>query len=192
MPKLVYVQPVGKNLYLMTEVSAGHPDHGLPGEPGPTDPDYGVDEGAGPGHELPGRPPRPAQPLPPSWPGFPSTGPVFPGKPVDPGFGIPPGMVWWPVDPGFGKPVRPHPGHPDHGLPEPPTIPGVPDNTLPTTPPPTIPPNMILVIVRSPDGKWTWATVSAGTPPTPVQPIAPPPAQPDQGGPAPTPAPKTA
>jgi hypothetical protein len=66
-------------------------------------------------------------------------------------------------------------GHyPDHELP---TIPGVPDNTLPTTPPPQVPQDMVLVLVRTADGKWHWATVPAVSPPTTL-PEPPPTAQP--------------
>jgi hypothetical protein len=56
-------------------------------------------------------------------------------------------------------------GHPDQGLP---TIPGVPDNSLPTTPPPTPPTGMVVVIVRTADGKWHWAYMPSANVPTPL------------------------
>jgi hypothetical protein len=75
-------------------------------------------------------------------------------------------MVWWPVDPGYGKPVRPGHGHrPDNSLP---AIPGVPDNTLPTTPPPTPPAGMVVIMIRTADGKWHWAVIPAPSLPTPL------------------------
>jgi hypothetical protein len=95
----------------------GHPDQGLPGVDEPTDPDYGVDDGSDPGvdNELPAPPPgiwpplTPEQPWRPIDPGFghgrperPSTGPVVPGKPVDPDYGVPdlpPGSIWPPLPP---------------------------------------------------------------------------------------------
>lgn len=113
--KVAFIKPLGGGLYLIAPVSAGHPDHELPGLP----PEVG-------------------------------------GGPV-----VPPGT--WPP-----------PGHPDHDLP---TIPGVPDNSLPTTPPPTVPPGTYLVIGKGQDGKWKWATVT--TPPMvlpepmPTPPMAP-------------------
>jgi hypothetical protein len=66
------------------------------------------------------------------------------------------------------------PGHPDNTLPQ---IPGVPDNTLPTTPPPTVPAGMVVVMVRTSDGKWHWAAMPAPNVPTPL-PEPPPVAQP--------------
>lgn len=84
-----------------------------------------------------------------------------------------------------GGPIY-HPGHPDHGLPSHPAHPGnrppgsggggIPDNSLPSTPPPHVPPGTTLVLVRDPAGVWHYATLPAGTPaPTPVPPT------PDQG-----------
>lgn len=178
------------------DLPPGTPDQGLPGSPGhpstgpvrpgrpvdpgfgigpgyvwgilkPTDPGFGVDEGGTAG-QLP------------NWPGYPTTGPVWPGRPVDPGFGVKLPAFWWPVDPGYGIPAKP-PLHPDQELP---AIPGVPDNTLPSTPPPTVPAGMILVIVRGPDGNWGWGTVTSMPTPLPVPPMV-------GGGPAPTPSPKS-
>jgi hypothetical protein len=127
------ITPIGGDLYHVHIVEAGHPDQGLPGSPG--HPDQG----------LPGRPPHV------------STGPVWPGRPVDPGFGVPGGG-----------------GRPDQGLPG---NPNFPDNSLPTTPPPAIPPNTVLVMVRLPTGQWKYAAVQAGAAPTPL-PEPPPTAQP--------------
>lgn len=75
--------------------------------------------------------------------------------------------------------IRPFhlPASPGQGLPEPPAIPGVPDNTLPTTPPPQVAPGQTLVIVRTADGKWHWATVASPPvvlpEPMPTPPMAP-------------------
>jgi hypothetical protein len=146
---LAYIRPLGGNLYFVHKLEHRvDPGYGLPG--GGADPGYGLPEG---GH--------PAHPLPPSWPGYPTTGPVWPGKPVDPGYGVGGGAVWWPVDPGYGRPVRPP--RPDHELP---TAPGAPDNTLPSPPPAA--PGMVVVLVRTADGKWHYAMMPAATVPTPL------------------------
>jgi hypothetical protein len=92
---------------------------------------------------------------------------IHPISGVDPGYGIPGGMP----HPGTGLPGMPHPGH---GLPH---LPGIPDNSLPTTPPPHPPSNTILVLARDPAGVWHWATVPATTVPTPL-PVPPPTAAP--------------
>ena len=75
----------------------GHPDQGLPGSP--AYPDQGL-PGAPPGfwggsappypdQGLPGRPPHVGNRPPGSWGGeYPSTGPVRPGRPVDPSWGV--------------------------------------------------------------------------------------------------------
>jgi hypothetical protein len=60
-----------------------------------------------------------------------------------------------------GHPLPGQPGLPGHPLPRPPAFP---DNSLPTTPPPMVPPGTTLVLVRTPDGKWHWATTQM--PPT--------------------------
>lgn len=110
----------------------GRPDQGF----NPAYPDQGLPGGypGRPDQGLPGRPPRPANRPPGSFPGYPSTGPVRPGRPVDPSWGIPdapeiwpgtpdqpihlppvaglplppvdppPGTIWPPIDPGFGVP----------------------------------------------------------------------------------------
>jgi hypothetical protein len=89
----------------------GHPDQGLPPGEGPTDPDYGVDEGAGvwpdPGHPdigLPAPPPGIWPPLTPDHPWL----PLFPSQLPTPGgppptaehpIALPPGTVWPPLPP---------------------------------------------------------------------------------------------
>jgi len=94
---------------------------------------------------------------------------IQPVNPLDPGFGNGAG----PVDPGYGggHPGMPHPGH------ELPHLPGIPDNSLPTNPPPMVPAGSTLVLARTPDGKWHWATVPATTIPMPL-PVPPPTAAP--------------
>ena len=124
---------------------------------------------------------------------------------VDPGFGVPGGGG----DPGYGHPI--FGGHPDQGLPggRPPHVggrppgsgSGIPDQSLPPVPPPTLLPGYTLVMVRTADGKWHYATVAPGSPPprplpepippggAPDQGLPPQPVAPDQGLP-PTAAPK--
>ena len=80
------------------------------------------------------------------------------------------------VDPGYGVPApRPRPGHdlPGQGRP------GIPDNELPSTPPPTLLPGYTLVMVRGPDGKWKYAAINPGTPPPRPLPEPTPPNRPD-------------
>ena len=132
---------------------------------------------------------------------------------VDPGFG---GGRPGGVDPGWGLG---HPGgHPDQGLPggghisnRPPGSgnPVFPDNSLPDTSPPTLMPGFTLGMGRSAYGKWEYAAIAPGSPPTrplpgppehpgnrpPGQPLPPhvgggpimPPPPTIGGGPAPTP-----
>jgi len=117
----------------------GYPDQGLPGG--------GWGGGLHPGNRPPG-----------SFPGRPDQGLPWPGRPVDPGWGVgseypdqglpgrPPHV--WPRPPGGGLPVDPSWGvgaeRPSHGLPIHPIGPGHPDNTLPPVegiePPPVDPP----------------------------------------------------
>jgi hypothetical protein len=126
MSNLYYVQPVGPNLVLLTPLS-GHPDQGLPG--GGEYPDQGLPGGGG----------RPSHPISGRWP----------GRPVDPGFGV--------------------------GA-------GIPDNTLPSTPPPQVMPGWTLVLVRGPDMKWHYATIAPSSPPPrPTPEPIPPGGVPDQG-----------
>lgn len=109
----------------------------------------------------------------------------FPGRPSHPISGRP----GRPVDPGYGRPGG------GGG--------GIPDNSLPDTPPPTLMPGWTLLLVRGPDGKWKYATLAPSSPPPrPLPEPVPPGGAPDQGLPptsgggspsqpiAPTPAPK--
>lgn len=93
---------------------------------GPTDPGYGVDEGARPGHGLPNAPVIPGNlpsPPPSVWPPLTPSTPIQPAPP-----GTPPGTIWpSPGHPSAGLPVGP--GHPDAGLPP---SPGHPDAGLPS------------------------------------------------------------
>jgi hypothetical protein len=156
---LVYIRPLGGNLAYVHPLDADvDPGFGRPG--GGVDPGYGIETHPHPDHGLPGGGGHPGNALPPSWAGYPTTGPVFPGKPVDPGFGIPPGAVWWPVDPGFGRPVRP---------------PHVGGGPVPPGPPPTVKPGETLVLVRDASGAWHYAALPPGGT---TKPIEPPPAQP--------------
>src|SRR4029077_14112654 len=75
---------------------------------------------------------------------------------VDPGFGVGGG-----TDPDYGV-GHPRPPRPDHELPH---LPGLPDNTLPSGPPPHVPAGVILVLVRTAEGLWKWATLAPGSPP---------------------------
>jgi len=105
---------------------------------GPVDPGWGVDEGEGgfPGHPdqgLPGRPPHVGNRPPGSggdwrpgggWGGeHPSTGPVRPGRPVDPGYGVGSDhagqLPVWPIEP--THPIAPPiPGEPNPPVDPPP------------------------------------------------------------------------
>jgi len=88
----------------------------------PVDPDWGIDEGDLGGGDLEGGqlpifPGRPGHGLPPSFPGFPERpghGLPWPGRPVDPDYGIDenlPGIGGGPIIP--ERPVLPaRPGHP--------------------------------------------------------------------------------
>ncbi len=161
---LVYIKHVGKNLAYVIPIDAVDPGFGvgLPGGGGGVDPDWGVDGGEHPGHELPGggRPPHISNRPPGSYPGRPGHLPARPGSPGSPGNELPevppptllpgytlvmvrgPGGTWKyaAVKPGVAPPIV---------LPEPIPPGGAPDQGLPPQPP-----------------------------------------QPDQGGPSPTPSPK--
>jgi hypothetical protein len=114
-----------------------------------------------PDHGLPGGGEHPDQGLP---------GGVGGGRPSHPISGRWPGRV----DPGYGVGVG-----------------GIPDNSLPSTPPPTLMPGWTLLLVRGPDGKWKYATLAPSSPPPrPLPEPIPPGGAPDQGLP-PTAAPKT-
>jgi hypothetical protein len=130
-----------------------HPDQGLPG---------GGNGGEYPDQGLPGRPPHVGNRPPGSWdrpidPGYgwgggerPSTGPVRPGRPVDPSWGL-------------------EEGHPDQGLP--PTRPGVPAQPwVPPTgeelpPPPEEIADQVVLAIWNPTTS-TWAVKTK----PPVQP----------------------
>jgi hypothetical protein len=92
---------------------------------------------------------------------------IQPVNPMDPGFGAGAG----PVDPGYGHGVHPHPGH------ELPHLPGIPDHSLPTTPPPHVAAGMVVVLARDPMGVWHWATIPTSVTPLPL-PVPPPTAAP--------------
>jgi hypothetical protein len=98
------------------------------------------------------------------------------------------------VDPGYGRPGGIH--RPDQGLPggghisnRPPGSgsPGIPDNELPSTPPPQLLPGYTLVMVRDQSGKWEYAAIAPGSPPprplpSPGRPDRPDNTLPGQGG----------
>jgi hypothetical protein len=135
MSNLYYVHQVGPNLVSLTPV--GHrPDQGLPG---------------GGNYPSQGLPVYPDQGLPPSMgggrPDNTLPGGRFPGRPVDPGFGVP----------GVGG------GRPDNTLPGG-GQPGIPDHELPSHPPPQVAPGYTLVLVRQ-EGKWHYAVIAPGSPP---------------------------
>jgi len=90
------------------------------------------------------------------------------------------GPIFHPGHPDHGLPSEP--GHPDQGLPGRPGRPAIPDNSLPSVPPPTLLPGFTLVLVRGPDGKWHYASVKPGVAPPIVLPEPlPPGGAPDQG-----------
>ena len=122
--------------------------------PRPVDPDWGVTPVPNPPAGQPGHLPA----VPPNWPIIPAH-PWIPPRPTRPSHPI--ARPGFPVDPGWGVGEG---GTPDQGLPENPYIP---DNSLPTTPPPTVPTGSYLVLVRNPAGQWQYAVVQ-GTPPTPT------------------------
>ncbi len=126
----------------------GHPDHGLPSRPGGGHPDQGLPGGGG-------RPPHVGNRPPGSRPEYPSQGPVRPGRPVDPGWGV-------------GS------EHPDQGLPPGEDIP--PDTINP--PLPDVPPeyaDKTIVAIKRPDEDWIVkaydpAEVDNSLPPSGAQP----------------------
>jgi hypothetical protein len=114
---------------------SGRPDQGLPG-PQPQPP--GIWPGPGyPDQGLPGRPPHVGNRPPGSWdrPEYPSTGPVRPGRPIDPGYGVEEGggtagqLPIWPLDP--AHPIAP----PIPGEPELPPVDPPPGTIWPPLPP---------------------------------------------------------
>jgi hypothetical protein len=140
---LARITSIGGDLYHVYVLEEGHPDQGLPGRPPHV------------GNRPPGT-------------GFPphvSTGPVWPGRPVDPGYGV-------------GE------GHPDQGLPGGGHFPG----NLPSEPPPVVAPGQTLIMVRDQFGTWYFATIpNSSAPPRPGPPLYPDqglpgqPGHPDQG-----------
>jgi hypothetical protein len=192
--------------------------HFLEGGHRPVDPGYGVDEGGNVDNTLPVPNPPPGQPghlpsVPINWPIIPShpiARPPRPSRPVDPGYGVgsehpdqgpvpnpPPGQPGhlpsvppgWPVIP--SHPIAGlWPGRPSHGLPGGGGG-GIPDNTLPPVPPPTLMPGWTLLLVRGPDGTWKYASLAPSSPPPrPLPEPIPPGGAPDQGlPPQPTPPP---
>jgi hypothetical protein len=145
----------------------------------PVDPDYGVPEGGRPDQGLPGFPGAPDQGLPGwggerpgnrppgSFPGYPSTGPVRPGRPVDPGYGIEEGgtgqLPVWPVDP----------ESPDQGLPPevPPGLPELPPGTVWPPLPPSVPPGKALAVIYISGVGSRWAVLDI--PVRPERPVDP-------------------
>jgi hypothetical protein len=86
--------------------------------------------------------------------------------------------------PGFpphvgNRPPGSWPGHPDQGLPGGGS--GIPDNTLPSVPPPQLLPGYTLAMVRTADMKWHYAAIAPGTPVQPLPEPIPPGGAPDQG-----------
>jgi hypothetical protein len=101
----------------------------------------------------------------------------LPGFPGHPDQGLPGGRP-----PHVGnRPPGSWPGHPDQGLPGGGGS-GIPDNTLPPVPPPTLLPGWTLALVRSADGKWHYASLAPSSPPPrPLPEPIPPGGAPDQG-----------
>ena len=145
----------------------GHPDQGLPGHEGETDPGYGLDLGGHPdqglpgGGNIPGHLPAP----PPTWP------PLSASHPIQPAPGVPPGTIW----PSPGRPDRPNQGLPGgghaSGQPVPPPSGGRPDQGLPSTPGTPghdLPSNTFWVVAGIPGVGWRYVCVdpslTAGTP----------------------------
>ena len=133
MPQIALIVPLGELPGLIPGIP-GYPDQGLPG--GGAYPDQGLPGGgwAGrPSHPIApgGRPPHVGNRPPGSWsPEYPSTGPVRPGRPVDPNWGVDEsGGGLWPLDP--AHPIAP----PVPGEPEPPPIDPPPGTIWPPLPP---------------------------------------------------------
>jgi hypothetical protein len=149
--------------FLRVRRRGGRPDNSLPGEEGPIDPGYGIDEG-----ELPEvEPPEPPIGI---WP--PLT-PEHPWRPIDPGFGH-----GGPERPSTGPVPTPRPpGAPDQGLPgEPPVVGGgpvLPPGTIwPPLPPGVHGKYLALVLVAGMPGvKYRYVVIDADA--RPSHPIAP-------------------
>jgi hypothetical protein len=112
----------------------GYPDQGLPDGGNGYYPDQG----------LPGRPPHVGNRPPGSWsPEYPSTGPVRPGRPVDPSWGIEEGG----------------PARPDQGLPPGPAHPWVPPSGEELPPPPEDIAHEVVLAIWNPNTQaWTVKT----------------------------------
>jgi hypothetical protein len=147
---------------------------------GGTDPGYGQGRpgGGNVDNTLPIPNPAPGRPgnlpsVPPGWPVIPAHpiagvpgGPrpdhTLPNPPPDRPGHLPSVPEGWPIIPARPWPPM-HPDRPDHGLPG--SGSGIPDNSLPTTPPPTnLPAGHTLVLVRTADGKWHYAAIEPGQP----------------------------
>ncbi len=127
------------------DASHGHPDQGLPGGGHVGNRPPGSGGGGHPDQGLPGHGHHPDQDLPSG--GRPDQG--LPGG----------GHV------GNRPPGTEHPGNRPPGS----GSGGIPDHDLPDRPPPQVAPGQTLVLVRSPDGKWKYATIDANQPqPKPV------------------------
>jgi hypothetical protein len=113
-----------------------------------TDPGYGHGGGMHPDQGLPGSGARPDQGLPGSG-ARPDQG--LPGSGGYPSQGLPGG------------------GHIDNNLPG---APGHPDNRPPSQPP-QVAPGHTLVMIRSADGKWHYASIAPGSPPPRPEPVPP-------------------
>jgi hypothetical protein len=147
-----------------------HPDQGLPGVDD-VDPGFGVD---GPGSPDQGLPPmgglHPDQGLPANPPGI--WPPLTPSHPIQPAPGVPPGTIWPPV----GGPV-----HPDQGLPAGGgggTAGQLPAGGRPVGPNQGLPSKTFWVVAGIPGVGWRYICVDPSL-------------KPDQGGPAPSPQPKS-
>jgi len=131
----------------------GYPDQGLPDGGNGYYPDQG----------LPGRPPHVGNRPPGSWspPEYPSTGPVRPGRPIDPGYGVGGERP----DQGF------NPAYPDQGLPPElgppvgPAHPWVPPAGEELPPPPEEIADQVVVAVWRPDEQaWKYAVANGPHP----------------------------
>jgi hypothetical protein len=122
-----------------------YPDQGLPG--GGEYPDQGLPGSpAYPDQGLPGRPPYVSNRPPGSWgrPEYPSHGPVRPGRPVDPSWGIEEGG----------------PARPDQGLPPGPAHPWVPPAGEELPPPPADIADQVVLQIWNPNTQ-TWTVKTA-------------------------------
>jgi hypothetical protein len=183
--------------YYIVPADAGIVDPGWGVRPGgghPVDPGWGIPGVPGGGHpgQLPTFPGHPSQGLPGfgGFPGHPSQGLPFPGFPGHPSQGLPGGFPGRPVDPGWGVGGAPEVSPPitlppSTELPPdqiwPPLPPGTPPTTKPVVPPDKL---AILILVLGVGHKWmiidkSWLPPVAGQlPGQPPMPGQPPVAQP--------------